>query len=320
MNASTPPWRSLRLAPVALACLAGWTTPARASQGVAEITAIYSEAAKGYVRERLPDGSLKPEQFAFGNGGHIVGETAGDPIDKLTFGDLVKVLAVPMSSRGYTQAAEPSDARLLVMVYWGTTTGTQGQSRSAEYENLQSNQKGPPPPPMAMDGANARNGQGSIAAQTARMNEVQSQMQSDIFESALAAVTEEERQRRVIDARNAMLLGYDSDLRDGQNLQNTVLGDHFKQLLAEIEEDRYFVVMMAYDFPMLWKDKKRKLLWVTRVSIRQRGNEFGRVLPSMMQYASEYFGRDSHGLMRREIREGHVEVGEPTSVGVIPEK
>jgi len=173
---------------------------------------------------------------------------------------------------------------------------------------------------MAMDGANARGGQGSIEAETARMSAIQSQLSDANFDSAMQAVTQEEKQRRVVDERNAMLLGYDTDLEASQGLQNTVLGDHFNELVREIEEDRYFVVMMAYDFQKLWKDKKRKLLWVTRISIRQRGNDFGKMLPAMMQYASEYFGRDSHGLLRREIREGHVEVGEPTAIGVLPEK
>jgi hypothetical protein len=304
------------------ACLVAATCAPGAfgASGVAEITSIYSVAAAGYVREKLPDGSFKAETFAFGQGGHMVGPTAGDSVDKMSFNDLVKVLAVPLASHNYVQADEPANANLLIMVYWGTTTGTEGESRSAEYQNLQANQKAPAPPPMPMDASDSRGGQASIAMQTARMNAIQSQMSDENFDSAMQAVTEEEEQRRQVDLRNAMLLGYDSDLQASHELQNTVLGDHFKELVREIEEDRYFVVLMAYDFQKLWKEKKKKLLWVTRISIRQRGNEFGKVLPSMLQYASEYFGRDSHGLLRREIREGHVEVGEPTSIGVLPEK
>ena len=217
-------------------------------------------------------------------------------------------------------ADEPANANLLIMVYWGTTSGTENESGSAEYQNLQSTQKGPPPPPMQMDAATARGGQGGMAADVAHMNAIQSQVADENFDSALQAVTEEEKQRRFIDERNAMLLGYDSEIGAAHGLQNTALGDHFNELVREIEQDRYFVVMMAYDFQKLWKDKKKKLLWVTRISIRQRGNEFGKVLPSMVQYASDYFGRDSHGLLRREIREGRVEVGEPTTIGILPQK
>jgi hypothetical protein len=311
----------LRLAvPAVLLLSAGLAASSFASQGVAEITSIYSAAASGYVRERLPDGALKPQTFAFGQGGHMNGRIAGDSIDKMTFNELVKILKAPLARRAYEQADEPADANLLIMVYWGTTSGTEGESNSAEYQNLQANQKTAPPPPMPMDGANARGGMGGIAADVAHMNAIQSQVADANFDSALQAVTAEEKQRRFIDMRNAMLLGYDTEIEATQGLQNTALSGHRDELVKEIEQDRYFVVLMAYDFQKLWKDKKKKLLWVTRISIRQRGNEFAKVLPAMAQYASDYFGRETHGLLRKEIREGHVEVGEPTAIGILPEK
>ena len=86
---------------------------------VAEITSISSVAAPGYVREKLPDGTWKPETFAFGQGGHMVARTAGDAIDKLSFDELVKLLAAPLSRRNYRQADEPADTNLLIMIYMG---------------------------------------------------------------------------------------------------------------------------------------------------------------------------------------------------------
>lgn len=92
---------------------------------------------------------------------------------------------------------------------------------------------------------------------------------------------------------------------------------HRDELIAEIEGNRYFVVLMAYDFQLLWKQKKHKLLWETRFSIDERRNQFDKALLVMAQNASQYFGQDSHGLSRMRIREGKVEVGEPTSLGVV---
>jgi hypothetical protein len=91
-------------------------------------------------------------------------------------------------------------------------------------------------------------------------------------------------------------------------------------MVAEIEENRYFVVLMAYDFQILWKQKKHKLLWETRFSIRQRHHNFDKDLPSMAQYASQYFGQDSHGLVHKEIPQGHVDIGEVKSLGSVPDK
>jgi hypothetical protein len=91
-------------------------------------------------------------------------------------------------------------------------------------------------------------------------------------------------------------------------------------LIDDVEDDRYFVVLMAYDFQLLWKEKKHKLLWETRFSIRQRRNAFDQQLAAMAQYASRYFGQDSHGLIRQPIPEGQVILGELKVVGVDPEK
>jgi hypothetical protein len=59
---------------------------------------------------------------------------------------------------------------------------------------------------------------------------------------------------------------------------------------------------------------------VTRLSVRERGTDFTKVLPSMVNYGSQYFGMDSHGLVRKALPQGHVEVGEIKSLGEVPEK
>jgi hypothetical protein len=140
------------------------------------------------------------------------------------------------------------------------------------------------------------------------------------FNSAMATVAMEDKLRGQADAQNAQLMGYDSELAATQGLEGTALHYRRDELLSEIEDNRYFVVLMAYDFQLVWKEKKHKLLWVTRISIRQRGNDFGKTLPAMLRYASQYFGQDSHGLIRKPLPEGHVEVGEPRSIGIVPDK
>jgi hypothetical protein len=80
------------------------------------------------------------------------------------------------------------------------------------------------------------------------------------------------------------------------------------------------VVLMAYDFPLLWKEKKHKLLWETRFSIRQRHNDFTQQLAAMAQEASRYFGQDSKGLIRERLHDTQVVLGEPKVLGYDPEK
>ena len=120
--------------------------------------------------------------------------------------------------------------------------------------------------------------------------------------------------------KNAMLLGYDTALAETSDVGSTPLSRRHEDLVSEIEDSRYFIVLMAYDYQALWTQRKHRLLWVTRFSVRARGVDFEKLLPSMVAYASQYFGQDSHGLLRRSLPEGHVEIGEPRSLGVVPEK
>ncbi len=120
--------------------------------------------------------------------------------------------------------------------------------------------------------------------------------------------------------RNASLLGYDEDVKTTIVRVNSVLDWKKRDLIGDIALNRYFVVLMAYDFPLLWKEKKHKLLWETRFSLREIGHDFSKEFSAMAQYASQYFGQNSHGLVRKIIPEGHVEIGEPKSLGEVPAK
>jgi len=141
------------------------------------------------------------------------------------------------------------------------------------------------------------------------------------WSSAMIMLTMQNRQNDRIDFANAQLLGYDSSDLIGTERANYVRGTAFgvdrDDLYAEIEENRYFVVLMAYDFQLVWKEKKHKLLWETRFSINERHNAFDKALPVIAQYASKYFGQDSKGLLRTRVPEGRVDVGEPKSLGEV---
>jgi hypothetical protein len=45
-----------------------------------------------------------------------------------------------------------------------------------------------------------------------------------------------------------------------------------------------------------------------------------KAFPFMTSIASKCFGEDTHGRIHHNPGEGHVEVGEPKSLGTVPEK
>ncbi len=282
----------------------------------AVVTAVSSQTSEDYVRERAPGGALKPETYTFGEGGYLAGAARDDSIDKLTFLDLAKTLAPALADEAYVAEADrdPNKTKLLIVVYWGKTNGTEGASGSVAYQNLQSSQAGPPPPTVAPKGND------HVSAGSAQVAAVIQAESENAQTGAYAEVSAENNLRNHADARNAALLGYGSELAATAGLEMTAMRGRREDVIAEIEENRYLVILMAYDFQELWKHKRHKLLWVTRLSVRERGTDFAKVLPAMVHYGSQYFGQDSRGVLRKELPKGSVEVGEIKSLGEVPEK
>ncbi len=284
-------------------------TSVRAADAGDGITAVSSKASLDYVRTRLPDGSFQPEYYSFGQGGNWGGEIKDLTIDPLGFLDVAHVIAVPLAERKYLPARDPKTTRLLIMVYWGTTAV---------------------PPPVEDDPLYYNYQQSVNEYNTLKAEAMNSSFPVQLLDEANVVLTAGLKQlsitnhkRDLVDFKNAEMLGYDYDglvgTDYGKFIEHTALGRTEHDEVAEIEENRYFVVLMAYDFQLLWKQKKHKLLWETRFSIRERDHQFDRDLPSMAAYASKYFGEDSHGLIRKEVPLGRVDIGQLKSLGALPE-
>jgi hypothetical protein len=286
-------------------------TTSRAADEIDGITAVAAKVSNDYVRTRLPDGSFQPEYYSFGAGGNWGGELKDVTVDKLTFLDVAHVVALPLASQKYFPARDPNATKLIIMVYWGTTAvpeSTQNSAAVQEFRQAQDNLD--KYTSTAPSGKQIIAGGGAADAAMAQWSAAQS----------LLNIVNQQRSRT--NFLNAAMLGYDSPglvgTEYGNNLRGTALGVERDDLVSEIEENRYFVVLMAYDFQLMWKEKKHKLLWETRFSISERRNAFDKALPVMAQFASRYFGQDSHGLLRESAPQGRVEIGDLKSLGEVP--
>ncbi|HEY4989288.1 MAG TPA: hypothetical protein VII09_05740 [Opitutaceae bacterium] len=285
--------------------------------GANDITAVSGRTSTDYVRTRRADGTFAPETYAFGKGGTWSGAKWDASIDTLNFMDVARVIAVPLASQNYLPSRDPKDTKILIMVYWGTTHAPEHASETNAYLHMQDVQ-GQLVSALTLAGATmpAFNGarQGNGPEQRV-VNALQEQMTT-----AMAATAAENHMRDKDDELNVMMLGYDSWWEGTKRYLGTPMDFRRQDLLDEIEEDRYFVVLMAYDFQLLWREKKHKLLWETRFSIRQRHHNFDEDLPAMAQYASQYFGQDSKGLVHKPIPAGRVDIGDVKSLGTLPDK
>jgi hypothetical protein len=292
-----------------------------AASQAAEITAVYSEVSRDYVRGRAPDGSFRQEGYAFGNGGFTGGPAVDPSIDSMKFMDVLRTIAKPLASQNFVPSKVADKTGLLIMVYWGTTPGKDDLSSSDAFKSSLSGLATPPMTQLstqtiAAEEATAMTPDSQMNVAVAVENEAIAHQKSDDIDAMLYGSHVENQQRDQADANNAMILGYYPEMVATAGLEHSALGAHRHDLVEDLEYDRYYVVLMAYDFQRILKQKQRKLLWVTRISIRARGNKFGTVLPEMSAYASRYFGQDSHGLLREVLPDGHVDVGPLKSLGV----
>ncbi|MEO6003895.1 MAG: hypothetical protein ABIZ04_12565 [Opitutus sp.] len=283
-----------------------------------EITAISSKVSDDYIRTKQSGGSFQPETYSFGQGGHWTGNRADLSIDKLTILDVGHVIAVPLAGQQYFPSHDPQTTKLLIMVYWGTT-------RPPEHPSSSASMRGGAQASVNLSIANGalknatmvkslQGGASLLAGAQEDLDEAQSQMSVMIMTIAM-----ENKIRDRDDRQNVKLLGFDSDWnRTHQDYFGSRLGAmriRQQDIVDELEEARYFVVLMAYDFQLMWKQKKTKLLWETRFSIREHGNEFDRQLSAMAQQAAKYFGQDSKGVLRKPLPNVRVDLGETKVVG-----
>jgi hypothetical protein len=274
--------------------------------GLEGIEAVASKVSADYIRPKLPDGSFKPEFYSFGKGGNWGGEISDHSIDKLDFLDVARVMAPALESQKYLPARDPAATKLVIMLYWGTTAVPPPYQDDTLYHNYN----------QAVEEYNSLLATAKDLPAAAKGTVIDEA--NDVLSAGLHQLDIENRIRDRLDFKNANMLGYDESGLVGTDranyLSHTALRTEGNDELTEIEENRYFVVLMAYDFQLMWKEKKHKLLWEARFSINERHNQFDKALPSMAQYAAKYFGQPTNGLVRKRLLNADVEIGEPTLI------
>lgn len=94
------------------------------------------------------------------------------------------------------------------------------------------------------------------------------------------------------------------------------IGHDEEVVLEEAASDRYFIFVAAYDLAAL-KQKQKKALWFTRVSVPSDGIELPDAVWTLIASGGPYFGKDT-GTVKfvdpEKLRKTEVRVGEATEV------
>ena len=82
-------------------------------------------------------------------------------------------------------------------------------------------------------------------------------------------------------------------------------------LVTQSASDIYYVVASAYDYAAM-QTNKRLLLWRTRMTVASAGVSPEQTLPTLIQTATPYFGREMaepEMIYKRALKDGQVEIG-----------
>ena len=89
-------------------------------------------------------------------------------------------------------------------------------------------------------------------------------------------------------------------------------------LMDQAANELYYVVASAYDYPSFAR-KERKLLWRTRMTVNSSGVSQVQTLPTLVENAAPFFGKDmaEPEILFKRVREGQVTIG-PLKVEEFP--
>ena len=111
-------------------------------------------------------------------------------------------------------------------------------------------------------------------------------------------------------------------LRDPRRMLKHV-SELTRELVAQVYEDCYYIVITAYDFASLMTKKERKLLWRTKITTSSNGVSLEETLPALVSTSANYLGRDVPTpivSIKRIDRKGTVTLGTAEVVETIDEK
>ena len=274
-------WIRLSRPAVLLAVALASLVVARAGRN--DAVTISATSAPGYVRPLDADGRPVPESYVFAEGQYLGSGTSDASMDRMSFDSLTRVLAVNLAAQEYYPTKDVASANLLIRVFWGATLTYDDPQRT-----------------LAMDALNS-----ALGAYGATYAANESADPGDI-NVAMEQIGAGQDSAQAAALRNAALLGYRRTL--DRLSRKAMPSPEEVALRTELSEERYFVVLMGYDYQFMRREKKPKLLWVTRLSMRGPGNNFTEALPALAFAGSEVFGRSLDRLQRVRVNDRKVEV------------
>jgi hypothetical protein len=250
---------------------------------------INASADEQYLKES----AKKPVQtYHFIKGKYYPGAKRDNSLRELTFEEVAKTTAKYLAEQKFVPESDFKKGDLLIMITWGTTQLDPDYTELMGITDLGGGMN--TVPDVTSDGSST--GQSADAAPTVDYEALA------FYGSSGGAFHA---------GRNLRMLGY------GKGLYSKEMSEFNKETLQQdLEEERYFIILNAFDLPYLRETKEYKEVWSCRISTRNRGTNFVAALDTMNAAAAPTFGRNLDQLKTdRFDTEANVQIGEIEVIG-----
>ena len=204
------------------------------------------------ARRNSPDGPPRLT-YHFYQGEFHGGLINNKSLAEINIQKIVEILSKDMEAQNFYPADSLREGDMMIVIHWGTTAVQE------KWEDLF--------PEDSQDSGSEIDEDGiETSSNATRASDLETLNQPSI-------------------AQNARLTGIDKALKDKSLMPSD--RSEYRQLL---EEERYFIILAAYDWQALQKEKQRQLLWSCRFSLPSIGTNFVNAVPSLSRAAAPYFG------------------------------
>jgi len=261
---------------LALCALAGGPLLARAD--MPSNIVVRAMASRSYVAPSSTNPSAKPATYLFYQGHFSRGATNDASLQSTTFDQVTHVLAPDLARQGYFPTKDLHQADLLIVVDWGATIGQDNPDLLQEQQNLND----------SISQALRTSNNSSVGPSNFRQAGVDDIMANDqvFYAEDISADMSMQGTARLLGIKGQFehALKASVTAANGKSYAEAAIDDELKQ-------DRYFLVVKAYDYQSILKTGKAgRPLWSSRINLPAEAMAFAQALPAMSHAAAASFG------------------------------
>ena len=250
---------------------------------------IKAVASEQYVKERARDESKKIQTYQFIKGRHFKGLTNDGGMDAVSFDDIVQDMALHLVKQDFYPNPVLGEGDLLIAVHYGVTDFEESYEDMWGITSLEE---------LGYTEGVANAGGGGTALDPSTLDAIYNLSFNLNSTQALADTNEQGAYFK------AQLLGMEDAF------SNRISPQDEYELKSLLKQERYFVILMAYDYDSVKKGEPI-LQWSTRYSIRAAGQNFAAAIKDLNLVAGDFFGKNLKGITRKRAADtSKVEIGD----------